>query len=210
MKRILGAASALSILAPLAHAGGLDRSGQGLNLIYEPGTVLQLKYNYVDPTVSGSVNPTGTPVDAQLKATGAVDSGDIAEAYSNFQGSFKFAVTDRLDVGFGLGEPYGANISYAPTYFLSQCAAPPACAQAALDQKLSAKLDTIDFVGLARYRLDGGFSVLGGLRLQQGTAKVTVPAAGNYAVESDLSQEVGYILGAAWERPDIAARVSLV
>lgn len=208
MKKLLGATTALVLIAPIAQAGGLDRSGQGLNLIFEPGTVVQGGLTFVDPSITGSLAGT--------------DSGDIGESYILPRVSFKTSIGDNWDIGFGYDEPYGADVAYSPNYILSTCnqafnpgqsgpGSPgfnPGCSGQPGSQ-LKATADTRDLVGVVRYKFGGGFSALGGLRIQTLDAKVDVPAALNYTYDADGSTELGYIVGAAWERPDIAARVSL-
>jgi len=207
MKKLLGATTALVLFAPIAQAGGLDRSGQGLNIIFEPGTVVQGTLTFVDPSISGTLAGT--------------DSGDIGESYILPHLSFKTSIGENWDISLGYDEPYGADVAYAPTYALSTCnqsvnigggpGSPtfnPGCSGQAGSQ-LKATAETRDLVGVARYKFANGFSAIGGIRVQTLNANVSVPAALNYTYDADGSTEVGYIVGASWERPDIAARIAL-
>jgi long-subunit fatty acid transport protein len=57
--------------------------------------------------------------------------------------------------------------------------------------------------------MQNGFSVFGGIRLQETDAKAGIAFAAGYEVEADTDWGIGYVAGVAYERPDIALRVSL-
>ncbi len=118
--------------------------------------------------------------------------GSIAGSYSIAGGAVKFDLNDKLSFGISVDQPYGADVFYN-----------------LLDT--GAHLESQSMRVLARYKLANGLSLHGGI------ANTTVsgwfnPAAGlpagtriNIASASDL----GAVLGGAWERPDIAARVAV-
>ena len=60
--------------------------------------------------------------------------------------------------------------------------------------------------GILRYKIDGNFSVHGGLRAQE-IGGVVVAAPGILEAESDF--DYGFLVGATYERPEIALRVAL-
>jgi long-subunit fatty acid transport protein len=92
---------------------------------------------------------------------------------------------------------YGA--SDAPTYLYNTTALGATGSQAEINsQQLTAAL---------RYELDGGFSVYGGLRAVSADGEVSL--FNGYTMDADGSTELGYMLGAAYQRPDIALRVAL-
>ncbi|WP_120635285.1 OmpP1/FadL family transporter [Ruegeria sp. EL01] len=185
MKKALLQACALCVGATTVQAGGLDRSGQGINLIFEEGSVVQFRLGYTDPSVSGTLLGT--------------DSGDVANDFFTPHLGYKTSLNDRLDFAIMYDQPYGADISYAPGYRLSQGGS----------GVLDAKADTDAITALLRYKFDNGFSAIGGLRAQRVKARVNVPVAAAYSVNTDASTDLGYVLGVAWEKPEIAARVSL-
>ena len=64
--------------------------------------------------------------------------------------------------------------------------------------------------------MPSNFSVYGGIRLQSVEGRVsisTVPPVGpfaiNYALQTNRDYQAGYVIGVAWEKPEIAARVAL-
>jgi len=64
------------------------------------------------------------------------------------------------------------------------------------------------FTVLTKYQLDGGFSVYGGLKAQTVEMDVAL-AALNYTASGENTQGFGYVVGAAYERPEIALRAAL-
>ncbi len=199
MKKALLQACAVCVGATGAYAGGIDRSGQGINLIFEEGSVVQFRLGYTDPTVSGtmpSLNPAnfGQPV----------DSGNIANDFFTPHLGYKTSLTEQLDLAIMYDQPYGADIAYASSYPLSINPLNPT-----QPNSLRAKADTDAITALLRYKFDGGFSALGGVRAQRVKASVGVPIVGDYSYDSDAEIDFGYVIGVAWEKPEIAARVAL-
>jgi long-subunit fatty acid transport protein len=73
----------------------------------------------------------------------------------------------------------------------------------------TATLDSRALTFMLRYKFDGGMSVYGGLRAQQVEGTVDLPSAGGYKLQTNNDSALGYMLGDAYERPDIALRVAL-
>ncbi|TCL09302.1 long-subunit fatty acid transport protein [Shimia isoporae] len=190
MRNTLLGAATLSLASGAALAGGLDRSGQGINLIFEEGQVLQFAYSYADPSLSGTYF--------------GIDSGDIGKGYGLPQLGFKTALSDTLDFALIYDQPFGAHVEYAPTYPLSV----PAIPGIGLPDQLRADASTQALTAILRHKFDTGFSLYGGLRVQRAQAEVDIPALA-YTMNSDKATDLGYLVGAAWEKPEIAARISL-
>ncbi len=201
MRKALLSACALCVGTTAGHAGGLDRSGQGINLIFEEGSVVQFRLGYTKPRVSGSLldaNP-GSPTQGQV-----IDSGNVANDFFTPHLGYKTSLTEKLDFAIMYDEPFGADIAYGPNYPLSINPIP-----GGRTGVLEAKADTEAITALLRYKFDGGFSAIGGVRAQRVSASVTVPAAAGYEVSTDADVAFGYVVGVAWEKPEIAARVAL-
>ncbi|MDA7964496.1 outer membrane protein transport protein [Ruegeria sp.] len=194
MNKTLLSACALCVGATTAQAGGLDRSGQGINLIFEEGTVVQLRLGYTDPSVSGTMPSltTGQPV----------DSGNVANSFFTPHFGYKTALTEKLDFAIMYDQPFGADIAYAANYPLS-------INTGGGTDVLRATADTDAVTALLRYKLNGGFSAIGGLRVQRVSANVSVPIVGSYEIDTNDTTDLGYVIGVAWEKPEIAARVAL-
>lgn len=190
MKKALLATCALCVGATASYAGGLDRSGQGINLIFEEGSVVQFRLGYTDPSVSGTL--------------GGVDSGNVSNSFFTPHFGYKTSLSEKLDFAIMYDQPFGADISYADDYPLSINPVP-----GGRTGPLTATADTDAITALLRYKFDGGFSAIGGIRAQRVKANVTVPAVQGYEVNTDADTAFGYVIGVAWEKPEIAARVSL-
>ena len=99
----------------------------------------------------------------------------------------------KVDVAVIADQPLGASVKYVD--------GPAAGGSASITSK------ALTFVG--RYKFDNNFSVHGGLRVQTIEATAAVPFVGGYTVDGERDTGVGYVAGVAYERPDIAMRVSL-
>jgi long-chain fatty acid transport protein len=54
MKVWVTGASVLAITAGMAVAGGIDRSGQNIGILFEPGRVVELSFGAINPSVDGT------------------------------------------------------------------------------------------------------------------------------------------------------------
>lgn len=199
MKKALLTTCALCFGATAGHAGGLDRSGQGINLIFEEGSVVQFRLGYTNPSVSGTMPALIGPNAGQ-----PVDSGNVANDFFTPHLGYKTALTEQLDFAIMYDQPFGADIEYADDYPLSINPNP-----AGRQDTLNATADTDAVTALLRYKFDNGFSALGGVRAQRVKASVSVPLVAGYEVNTDADISFGYVVGVAWEKPEIAARVAL-
>ena len=182
MKRILMTTAAFGLAAGMAQAGGVERSHSPYAILWEKGNYAELSFGHVAPKVSGSVGG------------GLVQSGDMSDDYTQFGLGVKYAINDRLDVAVVLDQPIGADIAYP----------------AGTGYPLAGSTGTIDstaITALARYKFDGGFSVHGGIKAER--AKGAVALSSGYTMTTSTETDVGYLIGAAYEKPEIALRVAL-
>lgn len=130
----------------------------------------------------------------------------MAQGYLNLGLAFKHDYNDKLSVGFIYDQPFGADVAY-PTgtgYYA---------------EGSNAEFNSEAFTLLARYTLSERFSVHGGVRYQVVSAKAEVDnfidtpigtiQALDYAGDLERAGGFGYVVGAAYEIPDIALRVAL-
>ncbi|GIT85629.1 outer membrane protein transport protein [Roseobacter sp. OBYS 0001] len=194
MRTYITSAAALCLAAGGAHAGGVDRSGQSIAVLFEEGRYLEFSATSVSPDLTGeSINP-GLP--------NGNGSGDIAENYFRFGAAYKADINDTWSYAIIYDEPYGAETNYSDgTGYFAQTS--------------NANFTSRALTGLLQYNAGSGFSVYGGLRLQSAEADADVifsniggPAL-NYTADADVHYGIGYVGGVAYERPDIALRVSL-
>jgi long-subunit fatty acid transport protein len=189
MKNFVSAAAMLAATTSLASAGGIDRSGQGIGAIFEKGNYAELSYGSVTPSVSGTATA----------AFGGAASGNMSPNYSLFGLAYKYEFNDKLSFTLIYDQPFGADVAYP-----AAVAPPPYFAQAA-----TATLKSSAITGLLRYKIDENWSVHGGLRYQSLEAVASIPFVGGYTANATKDYGVGFIAGAAYERPDIALRVAL-
>lgn len=189
MKKMITSAAATLFAAGSAHAGALDRTGQPIDVLFETGRYAEFSFGYVSPEIEGElVNPIfGVP---------GTESGDIGVDNFNFGAAYKADINDTWSYAIIIDQPFKSEVDYptSPGYFGSDA---------------SAEFDSVAITTLLQYNMASGFSVYGGLRFQETEAEAEIPFAGNYSVEADADWGIGYVAGVAYERPEIALRVSL-
>ncbi|WP_212523129.1 hypothetical protein [Actibacterium sp. MT2.3-13A] len=188
MVRVLGGAALAALMMTPVYAGGLERSSQSVGILFQQGTYAELSMGRVAPDVSGSHSAAVTPV------LGTAGSGDMTGSYTTSSLGFKAALNDRIDLALILDSPIGADVKYkAGTGYIYGGS--------------TASIDSTALTMLARYKLPSNFSIHGGLRFQRAEGKVAL--FNGYTMSTDTSSETGFVLGAAWEKPEIAARIAL-
>lgn len=178
------------LVANTSLAGGVERSGQPAGVIFEPGNYIEFSLATANPKVSGIQVLAFPP-----SVTGS-SSGSMANGYGFAGMSLKMALSDKLDVAVIYDQPFGASVSYAfpTTYFATGSVA---------------RLDSTSFTAIGKYRFGDNVSVFAGLRQQNLSASAVIPFLGSYAGVARNGSAIGYLVGAAYERPDIALRVAL-
>ena len=193
MRHLKYAVGAAVLCATTAHAGGIDRSGQSVSVIFEDGNYAELSLGVVAASVSGT----------SVAALGSRDSGDMAGNFIAFSGAYKHQFTDALSGALIIDQPYGANVDYpVSTFYYAQGS--------------TAELVSNAVTGVLRYKLPSNVSVFGGLRYQTLSAKAFIPfvtpvpgVTPPYSANGANDGGVGYLIGAAFEKPEIALRVAL-
>ncbi len=178
---IAGAAAVLAASVGGATAGGLDRSGQSVGILFASGNQVELSFGGVTPNVSGT-GPLGNP------------TGNVAQSYvlpslavkRDFANGFSVALI--YDRPFGADISYGAGSAYAGT---------------------QATLQSDALTALVSYGIGDRFQIHGGVSAQRISASASVPAAGSYTIDAQSGSGLGYVAGAAYQIPEIALRVAL-
>ena len=191
MKLMTCGAAALLFSTTALSAGGIERSQQMLNILFEPGRVVELGFTHVSPDISGN--------DAAL--LGGAPTGDVSGSYTVPNLSFKQDFTNNISGALIIDTPFGLDLAY------------PDGRSVALGGT-TATVDTSAITGVLRYKMDNGFGVHGGLRYQTAEAELDLRGAafgplGAYSGDFDSDSSVGWLAGISWEKPEIAARVSL-
>lgn len=182
----------LAASAGAAAAGAIDRGTQSSAILFEPGNYVELTFGVIEPTVEGEASPL----------LGGGNSGNMYENYQTGSLQVKTEITEGLDFAIIIDKPFGAGTAY-PTgtgYFAAGT---------------TAELDSTGYTALLKYRFPSNVSLLGGIRYQTLSAAAFIPFVTApptftpYSVNGEQSGGWGYVLGVAWEKPEIAARVSL-
>lgn len=214
MKYVMTAGAALLLTTTIAHAGGIDRSGNSYSILFEEGNHAQLSFSTATPDVSGEY-----PGD-----TGS--TGNMAESYSSAGFALKYGMTDQLDLAIFLNQPFGANANYTHGFY----------------DGLSATWESTQLAAVAKYQAAPDISVYSGLRAVQSSAVIAIPdkltrasfaraaadtnlpqlvrdaaaaafgsppGALEYTAKTETNTQIGYVVGAAYERPEIALRIGL-
>lgn len=188
MRNQVAALCALIVGAGAAQAEKLERSGQSILPLFEPGGYAEITFGHVNPSVTGGV-------------VGGPSSGNMAGSYWQTGIAYKQQVTDAFSLGFIYDQPFGADVAY-PTGTGYPIAG------------TTAELKTDAFTILGNYRFDSGYGVHGGVRIQRLKAnsfRPAIPAFGapSYRVNGESDEGLGYVLGVSYEKPEIALRVAL-
>ena len=175
-----------------ATAGGLDRSGQGIGIIFEEGNAVELSFGQITPSVTGIASGLNL---------GGVGSGNMASPYTQVGLGFKYQVKDNLSLSLIIDQPFGASVDYgdadAGYYTTTEGGAS------------TAEVSSSAVTAVARYSIDSNFSVHGGVRYQTVEAAVSKPPVAGYEIDSEANSATGYLVSVAYERPEIALRVAL-
>lgn len=185
MIRTLGMAAVGICGASATLAGGLERTTQSPAVIFENGRYFELNFGYGAPDVSGIAGAI----------TPGANSGNMTESYLNFGFAYKADINDRMSYALIYDQPYGADVAY-PTgtgYFAAGS---------------TAEFNSHALTGILKYKMNDNVSVYGGLRLQSIQAEADVTFL-SYSADTDADYRLGYLVGAAYERPEIALRVAL-
>lgn len=191
MKKIVTGGALLLISASPLVAGGIERAPQSLSALFEEGNFAELSFGGVDPTVEGT-------------DIAGFDTGDVAQGYGFLGLAYKHQFTGNLSAAIIMEQPFGADILY-----------PLAPAGSPVLGGTRVEVNSTTLTALARYKFDNNFSIHGGIRASKADGRVTLNGAGYsriappYNLEIDDEWGLGYVLGAAYEIPEIAGRVSL-
>jgi long-chain fatty acid transport protein len=203
-RAMMGAGALLLLSTSIATAGALDRTGQPVDILFDEGNTAELSFSYTSADVEGTfTNPL-------LGSTAG--SGDVASDFGLATLSFKSDLNEQFSLAVIIDQPFGADVDYGdaePGYPIAGSVA---------------EFESLAVTALGRYKFNENFSLHAGVRfievnadLLSQVAGVTVdpvtgaPVATLYTYDADFESDeaLGYVVGVAYERPDIALRVAL-
>lgn len=193
MKKILLSASAVTLAASGAFAGGFERSGNPVGFMFETGNYAELSFGIVSPKVEGEL--IAAPPGVGL-------AGDVSPTYRQVGIAFKTDLNEQLSLGLSVDPSFGADINYP-------FASPGAVPYPIRGTNAELNGDTLSLIG--RYKIGESFSAHAGLRSVSVGGHVAIVNGGvpAYQASFDTDRDVGYLVGAAFEKKDIALRVAL-
>lgn len=178
-----------ALAAGAAHAGGVERAITPIGILFEKGNYAELSFGQVSPDVSGT-----QAVPLVVPAGG--NSGNMAESYLQYSLAVKTQLNDHFSLAVILDQPIGAKVNYSdPAYAYG------------LAGGSQAEIKSQALTALLRYDLQNGFSVYGGVKAEQASGNVKL--FNGYTMSTSSETDYGFLVGAAYEKPEIALRVSL-
>ncbi|MEL6205985.1 MAG: outer membrane protein transport protein [Pseudomonadota bacterium] len=211
MTRTLLASALLASTSTAALAGGLDRTGLPLDLLFEEGNYIELGYAHTTPNISGE--GTGNTALGPIIPPGTNYVG-VGDDFGNFSAGVKLDLNEQWSVALQFEQPFGSDIIYNGDPASTELGGTTAIAE------------TEALTAIVRYKFDDNWSVHGGLRVQQARGNIElgglaygapVPAGtpafaggfNGYRVELETNTATGWLAGVAYEIPEIALRVAL-
>jgi long-subunit fatty acid transport protein len=185
------ALTALTVSTGVAQAGGIDRSGTPIDIIFEEGNYATLSYGYADPSLTG-VDREGANV------------RNIAASFGLVGVALKLDIAENVSLAFILDEPYGVDVEYGP--------------ESAVLGGTLADAESYGITTLVRYQATDRISVYGGPRFVRAKGQINLGGNAYFldgyeldGYESNFASDTGtgYVIGAAYEIPDIAFRAAL-
>jgi long-subunit fatty acid transport protein len=180
---------ALAAIGTTAFAGGLDRATLSPAILFETGSYVELSFASTSPSINAG-SFAGGPL---------AGSPDPAQTFKTAQLGFKTDINDKISAALTFNNnPFGVDINYAgfATTHLEGISS------------LTANLSGTAVTFMGKYKINDRVSAYGGIKSQSvsGTADLTALGVTSLAIGADRAES--FIIGAAYEIPDIALRVS--
>ena len=152
--------------------------------MFENGNYAELSFGSVSPKVSGSL--------------GGFASGSVAKSYTTLGLAFKTDLNSKISLGVSIDPTFGADVDY-----------PTGTGYPIAGSTAKLRGETLAVVG--RYKFNDTLSVHGGLRSVGigGDVSLFSGGANFYRANFANDRDIGYLIGAAYEKPEIALRVAL-
>ncbi len=189
----------LCAMLPLSqgHAAAMDRSGQSVAALFQKGNYAEIGYSWLSPEVAGT-DTSGNAVP------------EMAKDYEFITGAIKVDAAPGTALAFLYDQPYGADGEYTGNNnFVSATGNPFGTTGATL-----AEVKSHSYSLLVNQALNSNLSVHAGLSYQtvEGDVQLRGPAYSvfnGYNLGMDSAGGLGWVLGGAFEKPDIALRAAL-
>lgn len=182
IKKIATTAAIIAAGTSTASAGALDRGIMPVSPLFEKGTYVEVATALVLPSVDGTT-ALGAP---------------ISNTYENYtQSSLTFKtdlIKDKLALSISYFQPLGTDLQYPISAALGPLSG------------TTANLQSGALSAILKYKFDNNVSVYGGAKLESIKANLLL---GGIPFSFARGNDIAPILGVAYEKPEIALRVSL-
>jgi long-chain fatty acid transport protein len=213
LRSAIATASILALGAGMAQAAGIERGVPSTRVLFKDGRYVEVSAAYVSPDLSGrGADLTALGATAQVPGS----TGDLLESYWQFGFALKTDLTDRISFALIGDDPWGADTKYGRGSFPAG-PFPPIFSY----DGTTANLDSYALSGIIAYDVTPAVKLYAGLRAQWMEADASIPFVGptapppfgprpdGYTVDTNSDWGFGYMLGGAYQIPDMALRVAL-
>jgi len=203
-----------------AFAAALDRSGQSIAAFLQPGNYFEAGISVLDPTVSGKVRNGYTPSPALPASTAGLQNtnlSDMGDDYYFPSAALKLQVTDHFSFGLLYDQPFGADATYSTTDAISSPLAgsiglfhnrTEATSVEVKSQNISMLFGFQPTANWNFYAAPVYQTVKGDIQLR-GLAYGGNATFGGYNASIKETGDMGWLVGAAYQIPEIALKASI-
>ena len=180
----------------LVFAAGLDRSGQSISAFLQPGNYAEAGISVLDPTVKGT-DRAGNKV------------SDMADDYYFPSAAIKVQATEQISLGLLYDQPFGADATYqldGSTF-----------AEPVLNEGTQVEVRTHNLTALIGYQPTTNWNIYAGPVWQTVEADISLRGnsyggltkLGTYNINVDQEEAYGWLVGAAYQIPEIALKAAV-
>ena len=184
----------LSVVAGQTFAGGLERSPQQIDALFERGTYADIGYTHISPDIQGT-DFKGNHV------------SDLASDYQSMNYAVKTDLTPSLRLAVIYDEPYGAKVKFSGNNNFVSTTLP------ADDAQTRVEVRSKNVTTLLGYNLNKNFMVYGGPAIQELDGDVHlrgVTYGGNSGYNNQFDDiGFGWVAGASYAKPELGILASL-
>ena len=179
-----------------AFAAALDRSGQSISAFLQPGNYFEAGISVLDPTVKGK----------STTATGSQSISDMGDDYTFYNAALKLQLTDYLSFGLIYDQPFGADAEYHDSTLFTNAAGNT---KVEFDTQNISMLFGVQPIKNVNLYAGGVYqTVKGGVQLR-GAGYGGINAFGGYNADISEDSAAGWLVGAAYQIPEIALKAAV-
>ena len=188
------------ILATLPATGvfaaALDRSGQSISAFLQPGNYFEAGLSVLDPTVEGK----------STTATGSQSISDMGDDYTFYNAALKLQLTDYLSFGLIYDQPFGADAEYQDSTLFTNGAGNT---KVEVDTQNISMLFGVQPIKNVNLYAGGVYQTVKGSVQLRGAGYGGINAFGGYNADITEDSAAGWLVGAAYQIPEIALKAAV-